>query len=230
MLNGFVGFQFAEDGTSGSIWFMRVSTLVFWVIGFVISSGTFRGMGSLGPESSKQGGLWFFEIVFPLIMVLIYIVSQVILVLRTLNDLWPLNDITFGVLAFVAGLILMYGFNNQICERVRHYIDGTFFGALCMLFSVMIVYKYWDSITREDLEFSVGSKHAVWDSKEPFMPMDYDNSSINHEGTYARGPVPARSGPGMPPSPPQKHAGAFSLAPPPNRGAPDASPGYPPHH
>lgn len=27
-----------------------------------------------------------------------------------------------------------------------------------------MVYKYWDSITKEDLEFSVGSKSMVWDS------------------------------------------------------------------
>jgi hypothetical protein len=29
----------------------------------------------------------------------------------------------------------------------------------------MMVYKYWDSITKEDLEFSVGSKQAVWEVK-----------------------------------------------------------------
>jgi hypothetical protein len=30
----------------------------------------------------------------------------------------------------------------------------------------MMVYKYWDSITKEDLEFSVGSKQNVWEVKE----------------------------------------------------------------
>jgi hypothetical protein len=35
-----------------------------------------------------------------------------------------------------------------------------------MLLAVMMVYKYWDSITKEDLEFSVGSKQAVWEVKD----------------------------------------------------------------
>lgn len=33
----------------------------------------------------------------------------------------------------------------------------------------MMVYKYWDSITKEDLEFSVGSKAAVWEVKDPLL-------------------------------------------------------------
>lgn len=33
------------------------------------------------------------------------------------------------------------------------------------LFEVMMVYKYWDSITKEDLEFSVGSKSMAWDGQ-----------------------------------------------------------------
>lgn len=39
-----------------------------------------------------------------------------------------------------------------------------------------MVYKYWDSITKEDLEFSVGSKSMVWDgaNNQPLMnDVDY---------------------------------------------------------
>ena len=48
-----------------------------------------------------------------------------------------------------------------------------------------MVYKYWDSITKEDLEFSVGSKAAVWEVKDPLLAggADYseeDNSSYLH--------------------------------------------------
>lgn len=201
MLNGFVGFQFAEDGTALSLWTLRISTLIFWVVGFVVSAFAFKNQ----PQGS-QAGVWFFEFIFPLIMVLIYIVSQVILVLRTLDDFWPINDIVFGTLAFVAGLILMYGFNNQICEHVKHYIDGTFFGALCMLFSVMMVYKYWDSITKEDLEFSVGSKHSAWDAKEPLVSSDFDGSVQSYD--IGRSPVSSRAFGSRPPSPPRKESGA----------------------
>lgn len=170
MLIGFVGFQFAEDGTLVSLLMLCISSIVIWVISFAVSAKTFLG------GIKDQGGLWFFEFVFPIIMVLIYVVSQVILVIRTLDELWPINDIALGCLSFVAGLILQYGFNNQICENVKHYIDGTFFGTLCTLFAVMMMYKFWDSITKEDLEFSVGSRHANWDAKDPSLGMDYDSS------------------------------------------------------
>ena len=39
---------------------------------------------------------------------------------------------------------------------------------LCMLLSVMMVYKYWDLIMKEDLEFSMGSTVAVWEVKTCF--------------------------------------------------------------
>jgi hypothetical protein len=38
----------------------------------------------------------------------------------------------------------MFAFSNTICDAVQHYIDGTFIFTLCMLLSVMMVYKYWD--------------------------------------------------------------------------------------
>lgn len=39
------------------------------------------------------------------------------------------------------------------------------------------VYKYWDSITKEDIEFSVGSKAAVWEVKEGLLSRDEDELS-----------------------------------------------------
>ncbi|KAJ2079255.1 Chitin synthase, class 7, partial [Coemansia sp. S142-1] len=61
--------------------------------------------------------------------------------------------------------------SNKICEGIKHYVDGVFFGTICTLLSVMMVYKYWDSITKEDLEFSVGGKGNVWEVKE-LLPED----------------------------------------------------------
>lgn len=175
LINGFVGFQFAEDGTPKSLWFLRLSSLVLFGVGMFVSIATFKGIAGMGP--TKTTGLFIVELVFPLVCVLIYVISQTMLVLRTLDDRWPLGDITFGVFFFAAGLIMMYAFGEQVCKAVKHYIDGTFFGVLCMLLSVMMVYKYWDSITKEDLEFSVGSKQAVWEVKEPLF-----NGNSSSEG------------------------------------------------
>lgn len=41
-----------------------------------------------------------------------------------------------------------------------------FLGATMTLLSVMMVYKYWDSITKDDLEYAVNSGRAkLWHSK-----------------------------------------------------------------
>jgi uncharacterized membrane protein YhaH (DUF805 family) len=112
---------------------------VLFALGFLVAFATFKGAAGMSP--TKTQGLWIVQLLFPAVCVVIYVVSQVVLVLRTLDDRWPLGDITFGVLAFVAACALMFGFSTQICVAVKHYIDGTFFGVLCLLFSVMMIYK-----------------------------------------------------------------------------------------
>lgn len=191
MVNGFVGFQLWEDGTPKSLWFIRISSAVLFAIGLIISLFTFKGIGGMSP--TKQTGLFVVQLLFPIICVAVYVISQVLLVLRTLDDRWPLGDIAFGVLAFVAACILMFGFSKEICSHAKHYIDGTFLGVLCLLFAVMMVYKYWDSITREDLEFSVGSKQTAWEVKDPLMGasdldvIDASGSTVTHASSTQSG-------------------------------------------
>lgn len=188
---------------------LRLSCLLVWGISFFVSIATFKGIASF--SYSKPIGLFVVYLVFPIVCVLVYVVSQLVLVIRTLDDRWvssphsiPLGggppgltrtllgqvigDILFGTGFFTAGCVIMFAFSPTICDAVEHYIDGLFFFVLCMLLSVMMVYKvglerpdcvcapsltsaclaskYWDSITREDLEFAVGDKGAVWEVKE----------------------------------------------------------------
>jgi Chitin synthase export chaperone len=82
-----------------------------------------------------------------LVCAVIYVVSQLILVFRTLEDRWPIGDIIFGTVFFTIAQILLFAFSAKICDAIKHYIDGLFFFSLCMLLSVMMVYKYRDSIT-----------------------------------------------------------------------------------
>ncbi|KAL1923447.1 uncharacterized protein VTP21DRAFT_8427 [Calcarisporiella thermophila] len=166
LLNGFVGFQFIEDGTSLSLWSIRLSSaLVFGLVTF-IAIATFL---PIRPFSfSNHIILWIIHYILNGAALIIYVISQIILVLNTLDDRWPLGDITFGVLFFTIGQVVIFVFSAKICDTSKHYIDGLFFGTICNLLSVMMVYKYWDSITKEDLEFSVGSKQNVWEVKQPF--------------------------------------------------------------
>lgn len=180
LINGFVGFQFAEDGTPLSLWFLRISCLAVWGVSFFVAIATFQQFA--GFKYDKPIGLWIIYILWPLICTFIYVVSQLILVFRTLEDRWPIGDIIFGAAFFTIAQVLLFAFSVNICDAIKHYIDGLFFFTLCMLLSVMMVYKYWDSITREDLEFSVGSKAAVWEVKDPLLngsaPMDHSEEDV----------------------------------------------------
>lgn len=144
---------------------------------------------------SAPGALWVFFFIINGVCFLIYVISQMILVVNTLDDRWPLGDILFGTAFFVIGFVLMFVFSVVICDQVKHYVDGLFFGAICTLLAVMMVYKYWDSITKEDLEFSVGSKQNVWEVKE--LIGDDDLSHGSHSPLHQH-PTPT------PPLPPSK--------------------------
>lgn len=167
------------------------SLLVFLATGF-IAAGTFKNIA--GMSSTKPVVLWIAYYIFTAVCIVLYIVSQLVLVIRTLEDRWPIGAIIFGVGFFAAGQALIYGFSVQICNAIKHYLDGLFFGSLCTLLSVMMVYKYYDMITKEDLEFSVGSKQAVWEVKEPllgsgapsaFQGFDSDTASMGGMPPYS---------------------------------------------
>ena len=170
---------------------MRIACLVVFGVAFFVAIATFKSIA--GFSALNPVGLWIVYLLWPLICTVIYVVSQLILVFRTLEDRWPIGDIAFGAAFFVAAQVLMFGFSDTICNAVSHYIDGVFFFTLCMLLSVMMVYKYWDSITKEDLEFSVGSKAAVWEVKDPLLGPNGDYEDDN-QSNYPHGTAPSLVG------------------------------------
>ncbi|KAB5593459.1 Chitin synthase export chaperone [Ceratobasidium theobromae] len=204
MINGFVGFQFAEDGTPTSLWGLRIACLIFFGLSFFVSIATFKGFA--GFSYTKPVGLYIVYLLWPVLCVVVYIVLQFILVLRTLDDRWPIGDIVgtsqpapadhlltrssqvFGASFFAVAQILLFAFSVTICDAVQHYIDGLFFYTLCMLLSVMMVYKYWDSITKEDLEFSVGSKQSVWEIKDPLLAPENNDYGVDDSKSAYGGP------------------------------------------
>lgn len=179
LINGFVGFQLYEDGTSQSVWLLRGSSVGMFLVSGAVSILTFKNKLGLGPTNTL--GLFVVLYLINGICLFIYVVMQVILVTNTLQDRWPLGDIAFGVFFFVIGQVILYVFSDTICENVQHYLDGLFFATICNLLAVMMVYKYWDSITKEDLEFSVGTKQGNWEVKE-LLPEEDKRGTIYHDG------------------------------------------------
>ncbi|KAJ5351283.1 hypothetical protein N7452_000257 [Penicillium brevicompactum] len=188
LVNGFVGFQLYEDGTALSVWLIRVPSASMFALSFIISLATFKSWGSMGPQNTT--GLFVVLYLFNAISIAVYLVMQLILVTNTLDDRWPLGHISFGALVFIIGQVLLYQFSDVICVNVKHYLDGLFFATFCNLLAVMMIYKFWDSITKEDLEFSVGVKPNTWEIKEQFPEEERrttvyaDDNSEYTGGTY----------------------------------------------
>jgi len=189
LINGFVGFQLYEDGTRLSVVLLYGFSVAMFIISGAVSLLTFKSWAGLGPENTT--GMFVVIYIFNAIFLVIYIVMQLLLVLNTLQDRWPLGDLIFGCLFFIVGQILLYAVGKEICEACSHYLDGLFFGTVCNLLAVMMVYKYWDSITKEDFEFSVGVKQNNWEVKDLLEDdrrttgyqdanSEYSNSLYNH--------------------------------------------------
>jgi hypothetical protein len=89
-----------------------------------------------------------------------------------LEDRWPIGDIIFGTVFYAGGQVLLFAFSVTICNAIQHYIDGLFFFTLCMLLSVMMVYKYWDSITVRFLPTRFGL---------PFLLFFYSEKILNFQ-------------------------------------------------
>lgn len=156
LYNGALYFQFWEDGTRRSMWLLRLISFGWFAANFLISIITFKGWNT---ALNDRGTMVLFVVTYLInaIILFFYVVSQVILVVFALDTYWPLGSITLGVFFFVVGQILAYVVNEQICKGAKHYIDGLFFASLCNVFTFMMIYKFWDLITSDDLEFSVAN-------------------------------------------------------------------------
>jgi len=165
LVSGLVSFQWIEDGTAKSLWLVRVSGLIAFGVNFAASVLTFTPSGPLDPKKPLILFVLFFVVNGA--EILIYFLMQVFLVITVLDEKWPLGAILFGAAFYIIGIVSEFVFAIQICELCGHYIDGLFFGVTFILLAVMMVYKYWDSITKEDLEFSVGKNQTVWEIKDP---------------------------------------------------------------
>ncbi|KZS96991.1 hypothetical protein SISNIDRAFT_406839 [Sistotremastrum niveocremeum HHB9708] len=164
LLNGFGGFEIANYGPLVPLKRLSLGCLVVFSITLFISTATFKS--SAGLSASKPIGLWIIHFLWPLFTVVSTVVIQLYLTITFVHDKWLTGCVLLGVFFFAAAQVLLFAFSVEICNSISHYIDGLFFFTLCMLLSVMMVYKYWDSMVKEDLEFSVGQKRNPWQVPE----------------------------------------------------------------
>lgn len=151
LLNGFAGFQWANIGTKMSLWTFRASGMVVFAIVFILSLFTFNGIAGMGKNTTLP--LFIVLYIFNAAAFLVYFLLQIVLLVYGFPDRWPLGVIIFGALFFLIAQAIPIFASLFICRITTHYIDGIFFSNLFTLLAVMMVFKYWDSVTTGDLEF-----------------------------------------------------------------------------
>lgn len=161
MVSGFLGFRLWEDGTVRSLLFVRCTSLAMFLLTFIIALITFNNWMDLSENNTMDNehttGLFIVAYLFNAIFLVVYVVSQMVLALLVIKNYWVIGVVALAVISFVLGQIFVYVLSRPICEGVNHYIDGLFFGSLCNLFSIMMLYKFWDMTTDDDLEFSIST-------------------------------------------------------------------------
>jgi hypothetical protein len=108
LLNGFVGFQFIEDGSPLSLWSIRLSTLLVFLAAAFFAIATFLSKAGFNPLQPII--LWIILYIFNGAALVIYVVLQIILVINTLDDRWPLGDILFGISFYSIGQVTFFLF------------------------------------------------------------------------------------------------------------------------
>ncbi|KAH3685677.1 hypothetical protein WICPIJ_003361 [Wickerhamomyces pijperi] len=153
---GLLGFRLWEDGTKVSLWILRAFAFVWGVVTFIVALFTFHDWDKNHViDGDHTTGLFVICYVINAVFLGLYLITQVVLATMVLQNYWVLSTIALSLISFVLGQIFVYVLSEPICQGVNHYIDGLFFGSLCNLFSIMMLYKFWDMTTDDDLEFSI---------------------------------------------------------------------------
>lgn len=153
LVNGFVGFQWSvEDGTRKSMWFIRLTSLFVFAAYFLVSVCTFFEVAGLSSEFPIV--LYWALVALMIVSGACYFFTQVALI-SSLGDCWPLGALLLALISAIWGCLFQMVFAISICDASQHYIDSMFLSEMCVLFAVMMIYKYWDILTKEDLEISL---------------------------------------------------------------------------
>ncbi|CCH58935.1 hypothetical protein TBLA_0B00920 [Henningerozyma blattae CBS 6284] len=156
LIIGFLGFNLWEDGTTKSMTLVRGFSVLGFIANFLAAILTFKNWIEQGriPNTDTTA---FFAVVYVLNLVILftYTVCQVLVSIYVVRNLWVTGAIFLGVAFFTIGQVVVYRFSVEVCEGVTHYLDGLFFGSICNIFTLMMLYKTWDMTTDDDLEFGV---------------------------------------------------------------------------
>ncbi|KAI9144750.1 chitin synthase export chaperone [Paraphysoderma sedebokerense] len=151
LMNGFVGYQWVEDGTPLSLYSIFFSATFFLCGTIYIAADTGLGYSTAfqhGPELTNVA-LFVLLFLFPILSAVVYLILQIVLVTKNLSEKRPLWA---AFLLFAISQVFIFVLNDSICEGTKKWIDGKIFSTLLQFAALFCVFKYWASITEDEWE------------------------------------------------------------------------------
>ncbi|PVV04387.1 hypothetical protein BB560_001118 [Smittium megazygosporum] len=157
---GFVGFQMIPDGSSLSIFLMILSMVLFTVssglLSFLVSRPSLVSRGEYGNNDAELVSLFVFGVILPYAFVILYTLTQAIIVFKYLAVRKPLLWLVIIILSS-AGILVCNNFISQtICRGTSGSIDGSMFYLCFQLLAAFSVYQFWNSITEDETDDFAG--------------------------------------------------------------------------
>ncbi|KAK4038707.1 chitin synthase III catalytic subunit [Parachaetomium inaequale] len=153
-LNGIVGYQLMDDGTSLSIGLLLGSSLLFLIgVGYIaLDTGfSFTGYWNSSYDLPNRGiALYVLYLLLPLLWIVLYLVLETVLVLRVLGETRPMMFLVAAAVTFAVGQVFNFVVSPHICNGTSGAIDGALFQTLFTLVSVVLIWLFWSSITEDD--------------------------------------------------------------------------------
>lgn len=163
MLNAVVGYQVIDDGTPLSLGLMLISAAILLIgTGYIALDTGYHWTGywdSSYNDPFRNIALYVLYQLIPLIFLVAFYVLEAILVLRVLGETRPMIYLTGAAVLFALGQVFNYAISSHICSGTNGKIDGALFETLFTLFSVIMVWVFWSSITEDDWPVPVGNTY-----------------------------------------------------------------------
>lgn len=162
-LNGIVGYQLVDDGTTLSLGLLVGSALAFLIgVGYIaLDTGfSFTGFWNSSYDLPNRNiALYVLYLLLPLLWIVLYFVLETVLVLRVLGETRPMMYLVGAAIAFAAGQVFNFVVSPYICNGTSGAIDGALFQTLFTLVSVVLVWLFWSSITEDDWPMDPGNPY-----------------------------------------------------------------------
>jgi len=152
-LNGFVGYQWLDDGTTISLLgIFGTSALYGIVAAYFAADASLQINFKTSPGSPINIPLYVCYFIVPVICVGLYVITAAVLVFMYLRSRRPLGLLLGAFLAFVLAAMFALFVSFAICQGTSGAIDGRFLVTFWIAMAVWWVFRFWDSITEDTWE------------------------------------------------------------------------------